>query len=121
MTVKKTELQLREDRKRKSALYDHPSTRKALAERDAGRTKGDEVRKRIAEEKGAFGHAVHKESVQLTHRQRVERERHEETSRPSPEMKTRHEKELANQERDHAARRSEMNARHRRELAAVED
>jgi hypothetical protein len=121
MTVKKTPLEIREDRKRKSALYDHPSTRKALAERDAGRTKGDEVRKRVAAEKGAFGRTAHKESVQLTHRQKMERDRHEETSPPSPAMEKRHKAERADQKRDHDARLSEMNARHRRELAEVED
>jgi hypothetical protein len=121
MPVKKTELEAREDRKRKSALYDHPSTRKAVAERDAGPTKGDAVRRKHAIEDGEFGSVLRKESHSLAHRQKMESDKHYETSLARPvEMEKRHDKERAEQKRDHDARRSEITARHRRELAAVE-
>jgi hypothetical protein len=122
MTIRRTELELREDRKLKSTLYNHPSTRQHIAERDAGRTKGDDTRRKHADEKGALGQKLHKESVELTHRHRMERDRHDAGSVARPiEMEKRHAAELAAMNRDHDGRRREMAKRHRRELDQVED
>jgi hypothetical protein len=122
MTVRRTALEEREDRKLKDAMYHHESTRRHAAEKNAGRTKGDDVRRRHAVESGELGSALYKERHSLTHRHKMEHDKHYETSRARPiEMEKRHDKELADQKRDHDARRSAMTARHRRELDAVED
>jgi hypothetical protein len=122
MTTTRTELERREDRKMKNAIYNHPSTRRHVAETNAGRTRGDEVRKRHGGEKGALDQALRKESVQLAHRHKMESDKHYETSLARPvEMEKRHEKERDAQKRDHDARRAEMARRHRQELDKVED
>jgi hypothetical protein len=122
MTTRKTDLERREDRKMKSVLYNHQSTRRHIAESNAGPTKGDAVRRRHADEKAELGRALHKESLALTHRHTLERSKHDGVSQSKPiEMEARHKKELADMKRDHDARSREQATRHRRELDLVED
>jgi hypothetical protein len=114
--VTKTDLERREDRRKKDALYDHPSTRRYVAERDAKPGEGDALRRKHGEETGAMVARQHEEKTALRHKHRMEMDRHNDTSRLRPlEMEKRHKEEVADLDKEHRRERERQAEKHRTE------
>jgi hypothetical protein len=121
MPLKVSDLERREDTRRKNTLYDHPNTRKAIAERDAKQTAADAVRRRHADERGSMHSRHYSESTKMRHEHHIAVERHYVTSRAKPiAMLEAHAKEKRAMDERHEKERRDTRARHREEIDRAE-
>jgi hypothetical protein len=106
--------------KRENVLYGSMRSKEMRAERNAGRTKMDDLRQRQADEKGTLGRRQHSESQALirqidsenAHDQNhgINRDRDKADNKRRKDLSTRHERE-----------RSALHDRHQREMQAAVD
>jgi hypothetical protein len=121
MTLKRTQLEEREDRRLKSTLYDSAASRKAREERNQKPTAVDGVRRRHADERGEINSRQHDESARLRHRHGAAVDKHYAGSTAKPlQMLEKHKEEDRQLKERHATERTQLNGRHREEIDRAE-
>jgi hypothetical protein len=116
MTTKMTDIEVREDRRRKTLLYDHPSTMRERAERNRKPDETDAMRRRHSEQRGELAAKSRQESGDLERQHRAELYRHDSTRAAKPvELLKKHKEERDSLDKQHRQARERMDREQRLE------